>query len=138
MSFIKGINENRIYDYRIMIMGKAKIPRDVKENYIVQTPTRIHEMNCDNDRNINVLEYIIKNGNKPKTTILPIIKCNDSQINPLTDYEIKLSKVNIKQAYEIGKGDAESMAIKKYDDPIIPSEVENAPIRELLELIATY
>ena len=96
LSFIKGINENRIYDYRIMIMGKAKIPRDVKENYIVQTPTRIHEMNCDNDRNINVLEYIIKNGNKPKIIILPIIKCNDSQINPLTDYEIKLSKVNIK------------------------------------------
>lgn len=138
LSFIKGINKNRIYDYRIMIMGKAKIPRDVKENYIVQTPTRIHEMNCDNDRNINVLENIIKNGNKPKITILPIIKCNDSQINPLTDYEIKLSKVNIKQAYEIGKGDAESMAIKKDDDPIIPSEVENAPIKELLELIATY
>lgn len=30
------------------------------------------------------------------------------------------------------------MAIKKDDDPIIPSEVENAPIKELLELIATY
>ena len=89
-------------------------------------------MNCKDDKNINILEEIIKNGNNPKITLLPMIAL-DEKITPLWDYEIVLKKINIKQAYEIGKGDLEAAAILKDDDPIIPRNIKNPPIKELLK-----
>ena len=50
------------------------------------------------------------------------------------EYEIFIKNISIKNAYEIGKKDIEAAAILPTDNPIIPEDVENAPIKELLEL----
>ena len=132
LSFIKGISKSNIYDYRVMITGKVKVPKGITENIIINNAIRFHQMNCKDDKNINILEEIIKNGNNPKITLLPMIAL-DEKITPLWDYEIVLKKINIKQAYEIGKGDLEAAAILKDDDPIIPRNIKNPPIKELLK-----
>ncbi len=46
-------------------------------------------------------------------------------------------KINIKQAYEISKFDLESAVILKNDEPIIPPDIENPPINELLNILKT-
>ena len=132
LSFIKGISKSNIYDYRVMITGKVKVPKGITENIIINNAIRFHQMNCKDDKNINILEEIIKNGNNPKITLLPMIAL-DEKITPLWDYEIVLKKINIKQAYEIGKGDLEAAAILKDDDPIIQRNIKNPPIKELLK-----
>ena len=135
LSFIKGINEERIYDYRVMITGKVKIPKDNNKDILVQMRTRFHEMNCKDDKNIKILEHTIMNVSNHIIKILPIIIYNNSQnFKPLWDYEITLNRVNIKHAYEIGKGDYEAMAILKSDKPVIPNNVINAPIIELISI----
>ena len=116
-----------------MITGRVKIPKDIVENIIVNTATRFHQMNCTDDKNIGILEQIVNSGNNPKITLLPMI-ISEGKIVPLWEYEIILKKINIKQAYEIGKGDLEASAILKNDEPIIPPNIENVPIKELLEL----
>jgi hypothetical protein len=45
-----------------------------------------------------------------------------------------LSKVQLRDAWEIGRHDLESVAIQDDDEPIIPDEVKNPPINELLQL----
>lgn len=110
LSFIKGISKSDIYDYRVMITGKVKVPKGITKNILINNATRFHQMNCKDDKNIKILEEIIKKGNNPKITLLPMI-ATDEEIIPLWDYEIVLKNVNIKHAYEIGKGDLEVATI---------------------------
>lgn len=135
LSFIKGINRERIYDYRVMITGKVKVPKSNDKNILIQMLTRFHEMNCNDNKNLGILENFIKNQPDAKIGILPMIIDDKTQtIKPLWDYEISLKHVNIKNAYEISKEDYEAAVIKKDDNPIIPEGVANAPINELLEI----
>ncbi len=135
LSFIKGINRERIYDYRVMITGKVKVPKNNDKNILIQMMTRFHEMNCKDDKNLGILENFIKNQPDAKIVILPMINDDKAQtIKPLWDYEISLKHVNIKNAYEISKEDYEATVIKKDDNPIIPEGVTNAPINKLLEV----
>lgn len=134
VSFIKGISKTNIYDYRVMITGRVKIPKDNTENIIINNATRFHQMNCTDDKNIGILESIINSGKNNKISILPMIIQNNKEIQPLWEYEIHLKSVNIKQAYEIGKDDLEATVILKDDDPIIPIHMKAAPVKELLEL----
>lgn len=139
LSFIKGINKHRIFDYRVMITGKVKVPKSNNKNIMIKMLTRFHEMKCENEKNISILENIIKNGTNPEIIILPMIKDDNKQIiKPLWDYEILLKNINIKQAYEIGKEDYEAAAILKTDRPVIPEDITNAPISELLKLKNKY
>lgn len=137
VSFIKGIDKDKIYDYRVMITGKVKVPKITSENILFNNLTRFHQMNCENDKNIKILEEIIDKGTNPHISILPMIMGDNHEIMPLWDYEIKLKKINIKQAYEISKNDMEAAVILKTDNPLIPKEIEDAPINELLELKRT-
>ena len=132
LSFIKGVDKDNPFDYRIMITEKIEIPENIKEKVIITMPTRFHQMNCTNDKNINTLEKVISNKDS-KISIFPVILKSGKPI-PLFDYEVFIKKVNIKDAYEIGKDDIEAMAILPTDNPIIPKNVEKVPIKELLEL----
>lgn len=136
VSFIKGISKKRKYDYRVMITGRVNIPKDKSENIIVNMATRFHQMNCIDDKNIGILEEIINNGNNPKISILPMAILNE-KIIPLWEYEISLKKINIRQAYEISKSDFESAVILKDDEPIIPEDIKNPPINEVLKILQT-
>ncbi len=138
VSFIKGISKTNIYDYRVMITGRVKVPKDNSENIIINNATRFHQMNCTDDKNIGILESIINSGKDHKISILPMIFQNNKEIQPLWEYEIILKSVNIKQAYEIGKDDLEAAVILKDDNPIIPMHIKDAPVKKLLELKKSY
>lgn len=132
LSFIKGVDKKAPYDYRIMITEKIEIPKGINDNTLISMPTRFHQMNCTDNKNINILEQIMCSGN-PKISILPIFINNDKLV-PLNDYEILIKKISIKNAYEIGINDIESFAILPNDDPIIPADVSIVPIQELLKI----
>lgn len=83
-------------------------------------------MNCSNDNNIGMLENVISRCDNPDIFILPAVIKDDS--------EIKINKINTKEAYEIGKRDIEACTILKDDNPIIPNDIKNAPVIELLKI----
>ena len=134
VSFIKGISKTNIFDYSVMITGKVRIPKNSSENIIINSAIRFHQMNCTDDKNIGILENIINTRKNYKISILPMIVYNNEEIKPLWEYEIILKNVTVKQAYEIGKDDLEAAAILENDNPIIPPQIKNPPINELLEL----
>lgn len=134
LSFIKGINKDRIYDYRVLITGRVDVPKGNNENIIINSISRFHEMNCRDGANIKILEDVIYEGANPSIHIFPAIIGLDRRIKPLWDFEIKIRRIYIKQAYEISKSDIEATAILKDDKPIIPSNIKDAPVTELLKL----
>jgi len=134
ISFIKGIDNKRPYDYRVMITGKAEVPKDVNDNILVNSLARFHNMRCDNNKNISILEKVLSNGNNPSISILPMTLGENETIIPLWDYEIGIKGVTVKQAYEIGVGDREAFVFLGDENPIIPTGIEKPPISELLKI----
>lgn len=47
---------------------------------------------------------------------------------------IRKDEVSIRNAWEVGPNDMDSVAILADDDPYIPSDVQDLPVRELLRL----
>lgn len=132
VSFIKCINQNRKYDYRVMITDKIEIPNG-REYQIIIPMARFHNMNCENNINLSRIENLLKNNPNANLSIFPaVIKSNT--VEPLWEYEIKMKSISIKDAYTISKNDVESRVIMKDDNPFISSESDNSPIKELLEL----
>ena len=53
--------------------------------------------------------------------------------DPFLESAIIKREIIIRNAWEIGLHDLESVAIKKGDIPIIPDNIENAPVLEVLK-----
>ena len=117
-----------------MITGKAEVPKDVNDNILVNSLARFHNMRCDNNKNISILEKVLSNGNNPSISILPMTLGENETIIPLWDYEIGIKGVTVKQAYEIGVGDREAFVFLGDENPIIPTGIEKPPISELLKI----
>lgn len=50
---------------------------------------------------------------------------------------IRKNDIIVRQAWEIGPNDVDSGAFLPDDDPVIPTEVQNPPVRELLQVLKT-
>lgn len=132
ISFIKGIDKDNCFDYRVMITERLKISKE-KEYGLIQPIVRFHNMNCKNDFNIKRMEQSLNMNENCEISIFPSVVEGD-KIKLMSDYEIKVKNINIKDAYNIGFNDIESMVIMPDDKPLIPQEIADPPIIELLKL----
>ena len=67
--------------------------------------------------------------------LVPAIANEDmTSIGPMLDYCIEKRELYIKDAWNVGKNDLEGTAIHKNDDPIIPKDIANPPILDLLRI----
>ena len=120
---LKKLHPKQFSDSKII--DKIECPRELLDFHL----SKLSEQNIHFD-----FEDFIKNLKDYKISILPMIVYNNEEIKPLWEYEIILKNVTVKQAYEIGKDDLEAAAILDNDNPIIPPQIKNPPINELLEL----
>ena len=120
---LKKLHTKQFSDSKII--DKIECPRELLDFHL----SKLSEQNIHFD-----FEDFIKNIKDYKISILPMIVYNNEEIKPLWKYEIILKNVTVKQAYEIGKDDLEAAAILDNDNPIIPPQIKNPPINELLEL----
>ncbi|RNC67840.1 MAG: hypothetical protein ED859_12715 [Desulfuromonadales bacterium] len=57
---------------------------------------------------------------------------SESNILPVMDDCIAKQQLSVREAWEIGRHDPDSMGIRVDDDPIIPPQHKDAPVLELL------
>lgn len=133
VSIILGINKNSPFSYRIHI-SKNINKDESKEGSLYTLNTRIHEMNPVNSNN---LDRLISNCNRAKKYIFFPAKSNieNNAVEPYVENGILKHKLFIKHAWEIGINDLDRIAIRKEDNPIIPSNIVDAPILEVLKRI---
>jgi hypothetical protein len=131
IGIIKGVDKNNPYWYRVHV-GSNINKESLLQGHLSQSVYRFHEMNASSFQNI---DCIIKGFNKHKSyRLCPAKIIGGNKIEPYFDRVIIKHHLHIKEAWEIGNNEIDSVVIKKNDTPVIPNNVDNAPILEVLNI----
>ncbi|MFT3739092.1 MAG: hypothetical protein QM786_10060 [Breznakibacter sp.] len=133
ITIIKGVDRFNPHWYRVHIGTDLK-KEEFKSGDIIFSASRFHEMNAISPENLNNLisafNYFKSFRFCPAEIVL-----NVNKIDPFEEYSITKKELIVRNAWEIGLHDLESVAIKKGDNPIIPDNIVNAPVLEVLKKI---
>lgn len=130
LSIVKGINKQHPYWYRVCISSNIDKPKKGKGLFLVAS--RFHELNANTPENLNKLIELYK-GFK-HYTLYPAHIDHKGDFTPDLSIGISKSELIIKDAWEIAPDDPESIVIKKGDNIIIPKNIKDAPVLEVLKL----
>lgn len=135
ITIIKGVNKNNPFEYRVHITSDVKFDdMNHKERYFT-VAARFHTMTPNNPQNLNIIETYFKQNTK--YLLCPAkMSYNGNQAgqpNIFPENSILKHKIEIKNAWEIGHNDMLSSGILANDNPIIPDNIKNAPILEVLK-----
>lgn len=128
VSIIKGIDSENPYWYRVHI---SKELIDMKKDGLYYTTSRFHTLTPKNSFNLDKLEEMYKLRKKYK--IYPASFELNGQIKPDLTKGIEKSKLIIRNAWEISLNDIDRVTIFKDDKIIIPKNIKNAPVLEVLK-----
>lgn len=132
ITIIKGVDKNNPFWYRVHV--SSNIDKDeFKSGNLFILASRFHEMNANSSINLDNLINGFNTLKQYRLCPAKIIDINTGQIEPYFDRAILKRELYIKHAWEIGKHDLDNVVIKKGDSPIIPDNVINAPVLEVLK-----
>lgn len=130
ISIIKGIRKDNPYWYKVLISKDIK-KNQMKDGSFISLSSRFHRMEATSSTNldnlINGYEYF------KEYLLIPAYINKDTNMKPFPELGILKTKLKFINAWEIGIHSPESVVITKDDIPIIPENIENAPILELLK-----
>jgi len=128
ISIIRGVNSDNPFWYRVHV-SKSSDNNTLKGRHFMVS--KFHEMTADNPTN---LTNLINGFNSLKQyALFPALLNPDGTVEPYFDLVILKRKLTIRDAWEIGEHDLDSVVIKKEDKPIIPTDKPDAPILNLLK-----
>lgn len=130
ISFIKGVDRNKIYDYRVAIAGRVDAPKRNSKNMLICQTTRFHHMNCTTNKSLKILEdFISKNGSN-NIYIVPTLD-NGKKI----DFEkrIKVKNIKIINAYELKLSDFEHVVLTPECEIIIPEGFDTSELDKIIK-----
>ena len=132
LTIIKGVNRKNPYWYKVHITANFQsLSFSSKERYI-SVAARFHQMTPSNSENMQRIEQLI--GSKSKFLFCPAqISKDGKDIEPYFDSAILISSIEIRNAWELGINDIVSVVIQEDDDPIIPADIKNAPVLEIMQ-----
>lgn len=130
ISIIKGIRKDRPYWYKVLVTKNIK-KNQIKKGGFITVSSRFHRMEATNSKNLDNLINGYKYFNK--YLLIPAYVDKEYNFKPFPELGILKTKLKFINAWEIGVNDIERVVITDDDDPIIPENVVNAPILELLK-----
>lgn len=130
LTIVKGINKDNPYAYKILV-AKNIDKEKMGDGNFVSVSARFHKMEPKNGDNLNRLI----NGfeHYKQYVLVPTQIDKEFKIKPFTELGILKKELKIINAWEIGIHDFEQMVITDEDNPIIPDNVTNAPVLEVLK-----
>lgn len=131
ITIIKGINKDHPFWYRVHINTNITHKKEKAFDKLLFITSRIHEMNAESDKNINLIESMLRKYGSYK--LFPAKMLEDGKnMEPLLNQYIKKTKIEFRYAWEIGKNDLDSVVIREDDQPVIPKEIKDPPVLQLL------
>ena len=131
VSIIRGIDKKKPYRYRVMISSNPDTGFSASDIRLAVLTGRVNTMEASSHENLD--RFLHSYDFFGQYFLVPAIADEDMKsIKPMMDHYIAKREIYIKDAWEVGKNDLEGMAIHEDDNPIIPDEVRNPPILELL------
>lgn len=130
LTIIKGINKNNPYWYKVLI-SKNIDKSSIANGHFITMSSRFHRMEAENSRNLDNLIRGYQAFNR--YVLIPAHVDTEFKMTPILELGILKTELKIKNAWEIGINDFERVVITEADDPIIPDNVSDAPILEVLK-----
>jgi hypothetical protein len=130
ITIIKGVNKNNPHWYKVLV-GKNIDKSLLAEGHFITISSRFHRMEPKNSLNLDNLLHGYQVFNK--YVLIPAHVDKDFKMTPILELGILKTELKIKNAWEIGIHDFERVVITEEDNPIIPDNVSNAPIIEVLK-----
>lgn len=130
ITIIKGINKKNPYWYKVFIsknVGKSSMT----DGQFISLSSRFHRMEPQNSTN---LDNLVNGYNTyRKFVLIPAHIDTNFQMTPIIELGTLKTELKIKNAWEIGIHDFERVVITEDDNPIIPDNIIDAPILEVLK-----
>jgi hypothetical protein len=130
LAILRKISVENPFAYRVVI-GTNPTPEFFREGIKYLMVSRRHTMNASSDLNLN---NFLNSYKKSGAYFLAHAILPDHSSEPtlvMKDHIVK-RELHVRQAWEIGRDDPDSMGITVDDQPIIPSGKQEAPVVELL------
>lgn len=130
ITIIRGINKNNPNWYRVLIKPNLSLESSSKEKYfyLVSKPLTVEAHSPDN------LNMIVEAFQSFKEyTLCPSYMGEGIKNEVYFEEGIKKYSLNIRDAWEIGENDFDRMGILEEDQPVIPSNISDAPVLQLLQ-----
>lgn len=130
ITIIKGVNKNNPYWYKVLV-SKNIDKSSITDGHFITMSSRFHRMEPKNSSNLDNLLRGYQAFNK--YILIPAHIDKDFKMTPILELGIFKTELKIKNAWEIGIRDFERVVITEEDNPIIPDNVSDAPIIEVLK-----
>lgn len=130
ITIIKGIDKENPHWYKVLISKKTK-KNEFGNGEFISKFSMVHKMTPDNNNNIDKL--ITGYERFKKYVLVPAHVDDNFNMTPFPEMGILKTELNIINAWEIGIDDFERSVIADDDDPIIPDDIINAPILDVLK-----
>ena len=129
LSVIRHVDEKKPHTYRVHVSSNVSL-EDFPKDKLLITASRFHEMHPTNSSNIErmLTEYTKKGHYR----LCPALFDSNNQITPFLSHSIVKTNLVVKSAWQIGLQDLDRVVIRDDDQPIIPNDVINAPVLQVL------
>lgn len=133
VAIITGISKENPAHYAVTIGPNLEQLKD-SEQKVFMTVSRINRMEPSSSVN---LDRFIKAYQRVGAYFLIPAQSASGEIPPQAFFQLALArqKLEIRPAWQIGENDMDIMALRKDDNPFIPSEITDAPVKAALEQI---
>lgn len=126
---VKGVSRANPHAYRIAVSGNPKRSSPSSKPKFYTMMYRMKTMEPTSSQNLSGFLALFQRCGKFGLTWA---NCDGVGAEPNFQSLIKKRELIIRNAWQIGVGDQDSVAIQEDDDPVIPVDQTNPPISELL------
>jgi hypothetical protein len=132
VSIVTGVDKKNPSSYNVVIGTNIKtVTRDEDDKFFILV-SRINQMTPQNSQN---LDAFLASYSKFRRYLLAPVHFTDVTTFPTIHGDLGIEKIslNVRPAWMIGENDPDVTGIRPDDDPIIPAEVNDAPVLALLK-----
>lgn len=129
---VRGIKRTNRFAYRICLSANPETNGTLSDGKYIMIVNRCHTMEPNDDRNLSGFLERLKRCER-FGLIYATLGEDGRSMKPDFSSVLLMTKLVVREAWEVGVGDMDGMAIQPDDDPIVPPSCPNPPIRDLLE-----
>lgn len=129
---LRGIKRTNRFAYRICLTANLESSGKMSDGKYIMITNRCHTMEPNDDRNLSGFLDRLKRWQR-FGLIYATMGEDGRSMKPDFSSVLLMTKLVVREAWEVGVGDVDCMAIQPDDDPIIPPSCPNPPVRNLLE-----
>jgi hypothetical protein len=133
ISVVRGISKAAPAHYRVVVGADYAAMLDRDREKVALNISRIHTMEPASTENLD--RFLAAFAKAGKYLLVPGVQLNPGEF-PRAGIHLAIEKAKlvVRQAWAVGSHDAESVAIKADDDPIIPADQVAPPVLDVLKL----